>query len=530
MKLLRLIRGIAVVVVTLLLVATAALIVVERGWAKPPPPREPQQAFFNGSIGTELMPLVVLQVLPDMFPEHFRPAPQGGDWVEQFGFIRRNPPDPDGLPLGFVASNYRPQSGAPSPVRFVGFSCVLCHSTMVRDGDGTGQLVVGTGNSALNLFGWLDALQAAMLDEKRLTPETIDASYRKKFSRGLTAQEKLIVKLWLGQFRGTLKEGLPRFDEPYGEGQSRDVDIVPTGPGRTQPFRTLVRRVVMRSGANMSVYTKIAPVYNEDQREWAQVDGSVKDLYVRSSLAALAAGATLDNMRLPEIEHNIRAATDYTRKLSGPSFVKLFPAEAAKIDPQAVERGRQMYAQHCASCHGQPDLAGGEWTRGTRQGEIIPLEEIKTDPERVSFRYSLRVPEALFHHFKDYPIAHPFKFARETLRPGPAGTVRGYVTGPIDSVATRMPFLHNASVPTLAQLINLKERPKVFYRGGNLYDKEEVGLSCPSQPDAVNYFRFDTTLPGNSNTGHDYPWPYQDRAKGWNEEKLKDLLEYLKVI
>ena len=80
--------------------------------------------------------------------------PQGGDWVEQFGFLRDSDPSANGgLPIGFVVSRYRPQSGAPSPVAFVGFSCALCHSTLIRaGGDQRGQILYGPGSSSLNLF------------------------------------------------------------------------------------------------------------------------------------------------------------------------------------------------------------------------------------------------------------------------------------------------------------------------------------------------------------------------------------------
>jgi hypothetical protein len=98
----------------------------------------------------------------------------------------------------------------------------------------------------------------------------------------------------------------------------------------------------------------------------------------------------------------------------------------------------------------------------------------------------------------------------------------------LESVYARAPYLHNGSVNTLAELINLKPRRTLFYRGDNLYDPKDVGLVAPEQPDAKRYFRFDTAQFGNSNRGHDYPWAY--KGAGWNEQDLVDLLEYLKTI
>ena len=102
-------------------------------------------------------------------------------------------------PIGFSISHYRPQSASPSPVPFVGFSCALCHSTRIETQDGkTARVVYGPGSVSLNLFAWLDAFQAAVLDREpagaagpgeppyRLTVEAVEAAHREAKGRGLT--------------------------------------------------------------------------------------------------------------------------------------------------------------------------------------------------------------------------------------------------------------------------------------------------------------------------------------------------------
>jgi mono/diheme cytochrome c family protein len=521
-------------------------------------------AFFHGTIGTEVMPLPVAQVLPDIYPQHFRPmGADRGDWIDQFGFIRRRdvaaaiPPalDPaaDDLPLGFTVSSLAPGTGRPSPVKFVGIGCATCHTTVIRRSiDDKGTLVVGTGNPALNMFAWLDAFQAATLqaqpdpaaptDPARaipplgvpraelLTVAKVDEAYRKRFNKGLTDAEKQVVGGWLQGLAQQQSGAIPRFDQPFGYGRSLEPANVPTGPGRTQPFRTLVRNVLIRPGAAMWVYTKVAPVYQEDLLEWAQVDGGIRDIRIRSALAAMAAGASVEILANPAVAANIVAATDYTRNLAGPGYEEVFPDLAARLDRDAIHRGRISYAKHCAYCHGHPEPgAPGGWSRmgpRSRLGVIIPYEEIGTDPERVTFRYFEELPDEIF---KKFPSDHPFAFRREDLRPGPLGTRKGYITKPLDSAFSRAPYLHNASVPTLAELINLRPRRAVYYRGPvAIYDPEAVGILSPDAPDEAHYFRYDATLRGNSNRGHDYPWPY--KGPGWNERELRDLLEYLKTL
>jgi mono/diheme cytochrome c family protein len=535
------------VLVITALAATAAFIRIESGWATPVF-RDPENAFRHGTIGTELMPLPVAHVLPDLFPEHFLPGGKtNGDWIDQFGFLRGSDPNAnDGLPVGFAISNYRPQSGAPSPVSFVGFSCALCHSTQLRENsDQKGEVRYGPGNISLNLFAWLDAFQAAILEREPIPPTTIfdpahppayrmsvgiiaDA-YKAKLNRSLAMAERLMIALWLQQIRSRLTAGLSRFDEPYGYGVSRDPQYVPTGPTRTQPFRTLIRTVLDRPGNDMRVYTKIATVFSEDLRKRAQFDGSISNLYARSSMAALAAGATVQNMRLPEIAHNIRTASDYTSTLRPPRYDEMFPERAARRDVALTDRGREVYRRYCADCHGDRDPATGSWTAGKRTGEIVPLTEIGTDGERVMFRHYGELGGRLFALL---PNGHPFHFERNEIWPWPGHeediAERGYVNAPLDGMFLRGPYLHNASVLTLAELINLKKRRDVFYRGDNLYDPSDVGFRSSDTPDNRNYFKFDTAVRGNSNRGHDYPWSFDDPRR--NPQELTALLEYLKTL
>lgn len=535
------------VLVLIGLVATAVLVRLEAGWVTPVF-RDNEDAFRHGTIGTEVMPLPVAIVLPTMFPAHFQPAgPQAGDWIEQFGFLRH--PDVsanEGLPVGFVISNYRPQSGSPSPVPFVGFSCALCHTTQIRENkEQPGRIVLGPGSISLNLFAWLDAFQASILDGEtasadgsadklapppyRLTLDGIADTYRKLKGRELDLAERVMTSLWLREIRGRVSAGLSRFDEPYGHGRSREPELVPTGPTRTQPFRTLIRSVLERPGNDMPVYSKIATIFSQDMRQRAQFDGTIADLNARSALAALAAGATVANMALPEISHNIRKASEYSKTLRSPSYDDLFPEHAVRRDSVRASRGRGVYRQYCVDCHGDRDMATGRWVNGARTNTVVPVAEIKTDAERVMFRHYGQLADRMFGLF---PLNHPFHFPRGAIWPQPGEEddvgIRGYVNGPIDGAFLRAPYLHNGSVLTLAELINLKKRRDVFYRGRNTYDPVDVGYRSPAAADAETYFKFDSAVRGNSNKGHDYPWAYDDPRR--NPDDLAALLEYLKTL
>jgi hypothetical protein len=169
------------------------------------------------------------------------------------------------------------------------------------------------------------------------------------------------------------------------------------------------------------------------------------------------------------------------------------------------------------------------WTNGPKTNEVVPLTEIKTDGERVEFRHYGELGDRLFALF---PSKHPFHFSRDQIRPAPGQennqSLRGYVNSPMDGIFLRAPYLHNASVLTLAELINLKKRRDVFYRGHNRYDVADVGFLSPDAPNREDYFKFDMAVTGNSNKGHDYPWAYDDPKRDVGD--LTALLEYLKTL
>jgi hypothetical protein len=129
---------------------------------------------------------------------------------------------------------------------------------------------------------------------------------------------------------------------------------------------------------------------------------------------------------------------------------------------------------------------------------------------------------------REFRLGHPLGFPADQIR-----YTQGYINNPIPRTFLRAPYLHNGSVPTLRQLINLDRRPAVFCRGDNVYDPAAVGLVAP-EPDAAGRcpvrqsFRFDTAAPGNGNAGHDYPWRYADPNR--DPAALENLLEYLKTL
>jgi len=521
----RILCYVANAVTALFLVAVFSLIGLETTWTTREP-GSPRDYFLYGSTGTELMPLPVFQVLTDLFPDQFQPAGKNaGDWIDQFGFVRGEAGVNEGLPAGLNVSHYRPQSGAPSPVAFVGFNCSVCHvGQILRSENDRGFSFVGMANPRVDLVAFGDAMKTSILDEKRLTPATIESAYQSKFGKSLSVTEKLMIGLWLQGVRAQLSDDLPLRGRPFGGADLRDASLLPSGPGRNQPMRETVRFLIHQTPVPDGGAAKIPSLYHEDRRAWGQYDGSLHGPLTRNALAALGVGASIYNLRVPGILSTMGNSYAFIATLDGPKYADVFRGYAPAVNAESAKRGRAVYANSCLACHGAPGPQAGSWTSGKRDGEIISAAELGTDPARVSFRFYPQMADLIYGFFPD---GHPLKPMRRDLRPNP-GDVHGYVAHPMESVFSRAPYLHNGSVMTLAELINLKPRRSVFYRGANVYDPADVGLSAPDRPDARRYFRYDTRAYGNSNRGHDYPWAFKGR--GWNEKQLRDLLEYLKTL
>jgi len=104
-----------------------------------------------------------------------------------------------------------------------------------------------------------------------------------------------------------------------------------------------------------------------------------------------------------------------------------------------------------------------------------------------------------------------------------------YKGRPLDGIWATAPYLHNGSVPTLADLLKPEsQRPDKFFVGNREFDPKNVGFSTAKADGA---FEFDTSKPGNRNTGHG---AYRPKGGGepheFSEAERMALVEYMKTL
>jgi hypothetical protein len=173
------------------------------------------------------------------------------------------------------------------------------------------------------------------------------------------------------------------------------------------------------------------------------------------------------------------------------------------IDRTLAAAGATVFQGECASCH-----AFG----GARTGTLIDASEVGTDPHRIA----MWTP-ASAAAYNAYGDGHPWKFSHFRSN-------KGYASVPLDGIWLRGPYLHNGSVPTLADLLEpVDRRPRFFWRGYDLFDGTKVGFDSYSSEAQRLGTPYDIRRPGNSNTGHTY-------GTALPADQKRALLEYLKTL
>jgi len=196
------------------------------------------------------------------------------------------------------------------------------------------------------------------------------------------------------------------------------------------------------------------------------------------------------------------------------------PPSPYRPDAAAVARGRAIFMQACAACHGWQGPTGYVF-QGARLGQVDPIADVGTDPNRLN---------SYTQAFRDWQVNGLYA-GSHTMFEGPPWhfnhftKTQGYANQPLDGLWLRAPYLHNGSVPTLADLLTPPgQRPKAFLRGSDVIDRAKGGFASPpctpGAPQPNGGFCFDTSQRGNGAQGHAFGTELPASQK-------QDLLAYL---
>ena len=189
------------------------------------------------------------------------------------------------------------------------------------------------------------------------------------------------------------------------------------------------------------------------------------------------------------------------------------------IDQALADEGEAVFSSNCSCCHG---TYGEDAASETYPNLLLPLATIGTDP-LLAFEANARPFAEWFNNSWYGAIG-----VLTTGEPEP-----GYVAPPLDGIWATAPYLHNASVPTIALLLDSTKRPMWWRRvdyDSTHYDRENVGwpwqglpYGQASAPEDERKHVYDTTITGHWNTGH----PFGDHL---TDQERTAVIEYLKTL
>ena len=457
--------------VLLVLAAAGGLVVYDRVFHQEPAPyfQSDEDHFLYGSVGTEAegIPYWIWLVLPRIFPEYLRP---GG--YASIGMLSR---DGHEMPIGLS----RVTVGVPR----VGVNCAMCHSARFRATPDEVPTIYPAAAAQQDGARAYVKFLIACANDPRFTASTLLGEIAK--NTRLSFIDRVVYRIAI--IPSTRRRMLRlRDDHPFGHltiGGATPPHEPAIGDSDVMPLWALGRRdgkPFLRDGLNTSL--------REVVQSSALADGATKKW--------LDDDAVNWNQTDPRAMSSLRRVLTYIGELRPPTY-------PLPIDDRLAAAGAITYDANCAACH-KPGGAGAE--------SIVPPGEVGTDRQRLD----LWTPDAA-KAYNTYGQGHAWKFSnfRKTA---------GYLAVPLNGVWLTAPYLHNGSVPTIADLLEpVAGRPGKFWRGYDLYDPSRLGYVTLGADAERAGTPFDVTSPGHSNAGHLYGTelaPEQKRA----------LLEYLKTL
>jgi len=475
---------------------------------------EPGVSLFS-PVGGRLPPEWIFKVLPQVCT--FMPS------YERLGLIYEAETDgPDrgklkGLPVGI---SQRRRLGSD----LIGVNCAFCHTGTYRT-DSHSQPIVVPGmpsqqTDVQQLFRYIfECVRSSDFTTENVIREISKAGGPSGFF------DRLMYRLLIPATRSRVAELEGKLSVLAGDRIPRP------GPGRLDTLTPakavevgwdLEQRLARYGLADLVGNMDFSPTWNLEKHKGMQMhwDGNLGKVDEAILSAVLAVGGkpqTVDNTRLERVKRFM--------------FALPAPKYPFQIDERLADAGKIVFDNTddkdngCARCH-----------EGANAGRVTPIEILKTDRYRLDTftrEFSISLPTAMNRNYAR--SEYSFTTFRKT---------KGYVNVLLDGIWARAPYLHNGSVPSLRNLLQpVPCRPRVFHRGSDVYDPENVGFeswaeydpTCPPQsggqggsppataPNGAKLFRFDTSLPGNSNSGHVWGTTLCDADK-------TALLEYLKRL
>ncbi|MNU84051.1 Cytochrome c [compost metagenome] len=435
------------------------------------------------------------------------------NWPEGAGA----PPKPEAV-LG-VALGVGRRSLPPIELQIGNIGCAACHAAPTYGADGRpapDRVWLGAPNPSLDLEAYTQGLYAAlqggvaeperlMATVRRLYPDMTDREAKTLQSFVMPrVRERMTAIAATGQGVLPFSNGLPGMTNGVAALKLQHGLLAddPDAMTRETGF-TSIPHLADRAWRSALLWDgAYAPPGHERFRVMQEAD--LTDAH-RDQLAAITAYFTVPSMgvsgaqarrHVPEVE----TAWAYLKTVRPQPF-------PGRIDQARAVAGRDVFQRSCAACHGTyaETAQGPRLLRFPNWAGLVGTDRTRAEA----------ITETLVARVNASPMGGSISAAATGL----------YAAPPLTGLWQSAPYLHNGSVPSLAALLGLEERPERFRVGGHAMDLERVGIAYPDgyQPYAGSAW-VDTRKPGLGGRGHETPFADLSR-----EDRLA-LLEYLKRL
>jgi cytochrome c2 len=506
------------------------VVYLQQGWT-------PQQRanFYWGSQGSALMSYDIYLALQLVDSDQLFNTP---DNVKKLGLLissQDHKNNPDNLPIGFTKTEIL--SGQFKGV-YLGFNCALCHTGQINYKDSHIRIDGGI-SSHLDLSQTLRKL-AMSLHSTLNDPVRFQEMVKRIKRTGDVNELELKSRLQRDLSTLLLKPEIVAVVAP----------LHPAGPGRMDALGAIHNSYAgFATGELGNLYRLNAPVkppflWNSPHFAWTQWSGNIKNNpLLRNYLQSLGVFAKY-NLKAKNSEDGLFDSTtdilylsqveDLLKLLAPPKWPESI---LGNLDDEKVKQGKKLFTKNCAGCHSTYPYRWSEpWMDGKRMIEnaIVPQRIVGTDDSLLkSIAFNTRPLIAvgkLATYFNGIPYVSSqdfyYKIAVEMIKksydnsgpiskdkwiemngytslvPPQAVPIGSFKASPRDGVWATGPFLHNASVPNIYELLSpASERSKKFHLTRK-FDPEKLGVDISSYQEGD--FLFDTSYPGNSNAGHSF--------------------------
>jgi mono/diheme cytochrome c family protein len=547
------------------------------------------EGFYHWTEGSESFPLFALRAL-EVDVDGKTVSFMSAENLARYGLLAdaTSASNPEGLPVGLTLAR-----AADTALVSVGVNCAACHVADITVPTAGGRKTIRV-DGAPSHFDFdrfnrdaVDAFKAQLGTETTLWDKgkfaaraikeagRVSAHYRDYDGSPDSAWaefKKLITVLFhaVGVLQGDIHDVIHGFQVPAKRARLllaryhtlralyNRADEFQSGPGRNDPNSGGPNYLFGGFGYHVVPHTpmRYQPLFGIAGKSAFQYTANTNTVMTRNLAQAAAAGGITDLYgNPPTLQTSVQIGN--LVKLEQAAYAIKTPAWPQELgfDAALASRGKAIYDAKCAGCH-EPKAGA----RGLYDVTLTPLADVNTDDHairqfldpivtpfggRTNFGGQLNAmaPKMLERYCAEANLSPTACLAlndtydatdnptgrRESPRFATDAT--GYQADILDGVWAYGRYLHNGSVPSVADLLEpSSDRPRQFAVGHRVYDPARLGYALyPTLSDAAKAegatTLFDVTQPGSSNVGHEGDRYGTNLAAG----DKKSLLEYLKT-